>query len=109
MTARAPPSTSLCQLFYAFRLADYVSYPHPELLVHNDRLTTCHEFLVYQNLEGLPGQLAQFDNRALAELEQIVDQNLRAPKFNRDFKRDIQQEIQVLYALLPWPFSSFGN
>jgi len=79
-----------------FDRADDIRQANPELLVHDDDFASGDELIVHEHFERLAGELREFDDRTLGELEDFPHGHPRTPEFDGELQRYVENEIERL-------------
>ena len=61
---------------------------------HND-LASRDQALIHVDVHGLAGDLLQFDDGSLAQLQQLVDQHPAPAQLHGERQRDVEDEVEI--------------
>src|SRR5947208_1825108 len=88
-------SVDLLDFLDSIPLAYDIGHADTEVFVDHHDLAFGDQLVVNQDVDRLAGQLVQFDNGTLGQFQNVLNLLLGSAKFNRNLKRNIQQEVQV--------------
>eukprot|EP01022_Parablepharisma_sp_SALTPOND_P001322 TRINITY_DN106079_c0_g1_i1.p2 TRINITY_DN106079_c0_g1~~TRINITY_DN106079_c0_g1_i1.p2 ORF type:complete len:108 (+),score=7.31 TRINITY_DN106079_c0_g1_i1:340-663(+) len=99
--SESPPlKTDICrksksQVFNTVFRSDYLGYAKTEILVDYDQLTAGDKPAFNIHIQRFSGQLVQFDNCSLTELDNFIHQQLGSSHLDFDVEGDIENFFQA--------------
>src|SRR5690606_13785529 len=66
-----------------------------EAVVHDHHFALCDQGAVDEHVQRLAGTALELDHRTLVELQQVADRDARAPDFQRQRHRHVEDHVQV--------------